>query len=155
MFAAFTTTHKIPSPVQTCSANPGVFTAFGAGCKGTAGVPELHLSGSARIGIGTIGISVTNAPSTSTLLHVFGLQRYEPAIDLGFAGAPGCRLYQTTDLVFAGATSSTGTYLLSAKVPNDRTILCTRIYTQVFPADKNANNWGRTATNSGRILPGL
>ena len=128
---------------------------FGLGCKGTAGIPDLHLSGSATIGTGSIGMTVTNCPASNLVLHVFGLARYEPAIDLGFAGAPGCTLYETVDIVLPGVTNASGVYSLKAKVPNDRALICLRIYTQVFPNDPNANSWGRTASNFGRILPGL
>lgn len=41
LLTAFTTTHNIPSPVQTCSANPGLVTSFGAGCAGSGLLPAV------------------------------------------------------------------------------------------------------------------
>lgn len=39
LYASYTTDHNIPSPVTTCSANPGLLTMFGSGCAGTGASP--------------------------------------------------------------------------------------------------------------------
>ena len=82
LFAAFTTVHNIPSPVRSCSANPGIFTAFGAGCQGTGSTPghcqTLNTNG---------GTLVTNAPTgrlayavvASKAMSVNGIELYTKA----------------------------------------------------------------------------
>jgi hypothetical protein len=128
---------------------------FGLGCRGTAGIPTLSFpsGSSAKLG-GSLAISVANCIATTPVLHVLGFTRFGPGIDLGIIGAPGCKLYETTDVIFPGVSNSSGVYSFQATVPNDTALICFRIYTQVFPSDPNANGWGRTASNYGRILPG-
>ncbi|MCR9243758.1 MAG: hypothetical protein NXI31_01915 [bacterium] len=41
LLASFTSDHSIPSPLTTCSTNPGVTTPFGNGCVGTATSPPV------------------------------------------------------------------------------------------------------------------
>ncbi len=43
LFASYTMTHNIPSPVTTCSSNPGLVTSYGSGCAGTGTVPPVCL----------------------------------------------------------------------------------------------------------------
>jgi hypothetical protein len=127
---------------------------YGHGCKGSTGlVPALDFTGSAALGA-TMSIDVTDCLANAIALHVIGLTRYGAGVDLGFAGAPGCVLYETTDIIIPKVASGTGAYLLKFTVPKDRSLLCLRIYTQGFPADTAANRFGMTATNYGRILPG-
>jgi hypothetical protein len=101
-----------------------------------------------------MSIDVTNCLANAVALHVVSLTRYGAGIDLGFAGAPGCILYETTDIIVPKVASATGAYTLRFTVPKDRALVCLRIYTQAFPADAAANGFGMTASNYGRILPG-
>lgn len=126
---------------------------FGRGCKGSNGVPALDFFGSAQLGE-TLGMSVSNCVANAPLLQVFGLTRHPSGIDLALLGAPGCTLYETTDIVIGGSADGTGVYNLKAVIPNDQNLVCLRAYTQAFPADNAANNFGRTASNYGRILIG-
>lgn len=126
---------------------------FGVGCTGSNGVPTLSLIGTGQLNT-AVGVSVANCVNTAPVLHVFGVTRFEPRIDLAIIQAPGCFLYETTDVVIGGVANSSGVYSWQANIPNNRNLVCLRIYTQVFPADAAANNWGRTASNYGRILIG-
>ena len=94
-------------------------------------------------------------PCDAHLVRIHPASDEAAPVDLAFTGAPGCYLYHTPDIILGGVTTSTGTSRLAARVPNDRSILCVRVFTQAFPVDSNANSWGRTASNYGRILPGL
>ncbi|MHC4898906.1 MAG: gluzincin family metallopeptidase [Planctomycetota bacterium] len=60
LFASYTTTHKIPSPVNSCSATPGSFATFGKGCTGTGKLP------SACLGLNTAGGTLVAPPPTGT-----------------------------------------------------------------------------------------
>ena len=125
---------------------------FGQGCKGSAGVPALTFAGSAAPGQ-SLGISVANCVANAPVLHVFGASTFNPGLDLGFLGASGCTLYPTVDIVLGGAADSSGQYDFKVQVPQN-TPPSLILYTQVFPADSSANNWGRSASNYGRILSG-
>jgi hypothetical protein len=128
---------------------------YGHGCKGSNGkTPALGFTGSAALGA-TMSIDVTDCLANALSLHVIGLMRFGAGIDLGLAGAPGCLLYETTDIVIPKVASATGAYQLKFTVPKDRTLVCLRIYTQAFPADAAANRFGMTTSNYGRILPGF
>ncbi len=127
---------------------------YGHGCKGSNGlVPALGFTGSAALGA-VMSIDVSNCLPNAISLHVIGLTRYGAGIDLGVAGAPGCLLYESTDIIVPKVASTAGAYLLKFTVPKDRSLVCLRIYTQAFPADANANGFGMTSSNYGRILPG-
>jgi hypothetical protein len=128
-------------------------TTFGVGCNGSSGVPTLSLTGDGKIN-GSVGISVANCPATTPLFHVFGLTRLAGGIDLAIAGAPGCYLYQPVDIVVGTVSDSSGGFSWRTPIPNDRGLLCARLYTQVFVTDAPANSWGITASNYGRILVG-
>jgi hypothetical protein len=39
-------------------------------------------------------------------------------------------------------------------VPNNTSLLCSQLFTQMFPFDPTANSFGITSTNYGRILVG-
>jgi hypothetical protein len=127
--------------------------SYGVGCTGSNGTPALTLSGDGKIN-GTVGIDVANCMVTTPVFHVFGLFRYEPRIPLSLIGAPGCYLYQPTNVILGGVSNTSGVYTLSSPIPNTTALLCARLYTQVFPFDRNANSWGNSASNYGRILVG-
>lgn len=126
---------------------------FGVGCKGSKGVPTLTLAGAATIGTGKITIDVSNCIPGAVSLQVLGLARLPSGFSL--IGAPGCRLYETPDLIFGLAANAAGvTTTGPLAVPKDNNLACFRIYAQGFPADASANSWQRTASNYGRILIG-
>jgi hypothetical protein len=128
---------------------------FGHGCPGSnSKTPALAFTGTAQLG-GTMSINVSNCLATAPTLHVVGVTRNPSGIDLGFIGAAGCNLYQSTDIILPQITDTAGKYAMKITVPKDRNLVCFRIYTQAFPADRRANNWGRSSTNYGRILPGF
>jgi hypothetical protein len=127
---------------------------FGSGCPGSNNqTPTLSLTGSAKLGQ-TVGIDLANALANAGFFLNVASTTYQPPTDMGAFGAGGCRLYSPVQLLFVGATTSTGTYSLKVKIPNDRNFICQRAYLQYFPFDKKANPLGLTATNYGRVLAG-
>lgn len=128
---------------------------FGVGCPGTNGTPALTFSGSAQIG-NSFSVLLANAPARKPALHIVGLKRLEPYFDLGAAGAPGCRLYESVDSAFAVVSDANGGASAGPfKIPNDTGLLCLRVYTQFAPFDKpQGNSLGLTTSNYGRILVG-
>jgi hypothetical protein len=100
-----------------------------------------------------VTVTVSNCVANASALQVFGFTRYEPRIDLVFAGAPGCFLYEHIDVLVGYAANAAGVYAFRLPVPNDKNLICARFYTQGFPKD-TVNNFGMTASNYGRILVG-
>jgi hypothetical protein len=64
-------------------------------------------------------------------LHVVGLTRYGAGIDLGVAGAPGCLLYESTDIIVPKVASTAGAYLLKFTVFFFNDTATTGIYTEL------------------------
>ncbi|MHC4814120.1 MAG: hypothetical protein ACYTGW_07835 [Planctomycetota bacterium] len=134
------------------SANMNDLHTFGVGCQGANGVPTLTLTGSAQLGQ-SFAFNLANAPVSAPVYHVLGLKRTEPRFDLGAAGAPGCFLYESIDSLSTVVSNASGVYSSTVSVPQDRALLCLRVYTQFFPFDRS-NAFGLTASNYGRILLG-
>jgi hypothetical protein len=125
---------------------------FGVSCKGSNGYPALKLYGSGKLG-SSITLGVTNIPNNASLLHVVAFSRHNPPTDLGFAGAPGCKLYIPVTFIAGAKADPWGSYVVKFSVPRDGKLLCSRVYTQFFVAD-SVNTLGLTASNYGRILLG-
>src|SRR5690606_7243182 len=126
---------------------------FGNGCAGSNGVPQLAFSGSSKLG-SSFSVNLTNGPATFPVFLAVALSRFEPALDLGFAGAPGCPRCIPISPLVGGVTDGSGAAPTSFAVPNDNNLLCARGYMQYLPLDAPANSFGYTASNSGRVLVG-
>jgi hypothetical protein len=126
---------------------------FGQGCSGTSGVPALDFTGSAGLGQ-NMSIDLSNGPLSSVTFLVLGLTDICGGFDLSIIGAPGCLQFVPTSVVLSLPTTSSGTTTAAITVPNDRNLLCQRIYAQFFPLDP-VNTASLTASNYGRILVGL
>lgn len=127
---------------------------FGLGCKGSNGVPQLKLVGSAELGQ-TLGMVLDNAPPNGSAFLALGLGYYDGGFDLSILGAPGCRQYPLLNVLLGVPTNGGGQYALKVPVPKDVNLICRRFYLQFFPVDPPANPAGLTASNYALILPGL
>lgn len=126
---------------------------YGFWCKGSSGDPALKLSGSAKLGQ-NLTISLANGPATRPIWLAVGLSNINGGFDLGLIGATGCRMYVNGPVVIAAASSGSGTYSVQAQVPNNTALICTRVFTQFYCVDPNANGAGLTSTNYGLITAG-
>jgi hypothetical protein len=127
---------------------------FGESCPGSnSKTPSLDLTGSAVLGK-SLTMALTNAlPSTPAYL-VVGLAQLQMPFDLGLAGAPGCRLYISNEIIVLVKTDTNGGYSRSFNVPNASSLVCTKVFLQMLPFDGKANPFGATASNYGRIMVG-
>jgi len=127
---------------------------FGEGCTGSNNkIPSLDLTGSAVLGK-SLTMSLTNAlPSAAAYLAV-GVQQLQVPFDLGAAGAPGCRLYISNEIILIVKTNTSGAYNRNFPVPNSSSLVCTKVFVQMLPFDQKANPFGATASNYGRIMLG-
>ncbi len=127
---------------------------FGESCMGSNNkLPSLDLTGSAMLGK-SLTVSLTNALPSTAAYFVLGLRQLSTPFDLALAGAPGCRLYISNDVILSVATDSNGGFSSSFGVPNTASLVCTKVHAQMLPFDRQANPFGATATNYGRILLG-
>jgi len=127
---------------------------FGSGCMGSNNqTPTLSLTGSAQLGQ-SVGIGLTGALSNAPWYLNVATKTNQPPVDMGLFGAGGCRLYSPVELLLVGVATANGSFSLKVNIPNNRALLCQRVYLQFFPFDRKANPLGLTASNYGRILAG-
>ncbi|MHC4921923.1 MAG: hypothetical protein ACYTKC_20340, partial [Planctomycetota bacterium] len=109
---------------------------FGESCMGSnKQAPSLDLTGSAVLGK-SLTLSLTNAlPSAPAYLAV-GVQQRPTPFDLGLAGAPGCRLYISNEVILVVTANTSGAYSSKFTVPSSSALVCARIYVQMLPFDK-------------------
>ncbi|MCR9246032.1 MAG: hypothetical protein NXI31_13455 [bacterium] len=110
----------------TCSAT---WSAFGAGCPGTNGIPSMTLASLPELGT-NFALDVDNLGGGAALM-VTGLGQQSVSMQpLGFGFAPNCLLLVTseaTDLLMQTAGMATW----SMSIPNDPGIAGLRLYNQV------------------------
>jgi hypothetical protein len=140
--------------MQVCYGDPDLHS-YSEGCVGSNSlVPDLSLSGSASLG-GNLTIGLANAPANSVAFLAIGLTAYTTPVDLVIAGAPGCRLFQSLDVVQAVPTDASGAASVPGAVPNVSGLVGLSLFTQFAPLDPTANSMGMTVSDFGRILIGL
>ena len=138
----------------------GGYTAYAAGCAGTAGVPTLGAAAGSRPALGTtftaqlgnlplsLAIICTGFSDTSALGGSLPL----PFALTGF-GMPGCSLLAdpvaTTFLVGAGGTAT-----WSLALPGNTSYLGMLFFNQGFSLDPTANPGGIAVSNGGRACIG-
>lgn len=135
----------------------GSYEPFGAGCRGTNGVPSLAHRGIPEIGR-TLTIQMSNLPQQSAAVLQFGVsdrQWGQILLPLKFDsfGAPGCAQFVSVEVlrVVATGTGSSSTLL---PIPNSRGLIGTRWFNQVLCLDKNANQAGVTTSNAAKATIG-
>ena len=151
--SATTSLHLTGSAVTTMATATTKSVCHATTTAMAAATKSLDLTGSAVLGK-SLTQSLTNAlPSAPAYLAV-GLQQRPTPFDLGLAGAPGCRLYISNEVILVVTANTSGAYSSQFNVPSSSSLVCTRIYVQMLPFDKQANPFGATATNYGRVMLG-
>ncbi len=128
---------------------------YGLGCQGSNGLtPALSYSAAPVLG-GAFKVLLANAPGTAApAILLLGFSNASPLpVDLGFAGAAGCRLYVRPDFGL-GAAAVNGKASIPLAIPNSTSLVGGRFYNQWFVVDSKANKLGLTASNYGRGLMG-
>ena len=128
-------------------------SSYGAGCPGTNGTPLLSFSGSAVVG-STVSVDLINGVPGGIALLLAGTTNASPyPLDLSFLNAPGCFLY--TDLVFTDIALLDAMGVGSYAIPAPTSAAGFLFYTQYACLDPNANGFGFTTSNYGRVLMGF
>jgi hypothetical protein len=126
------------------------YTAFGAGCAGSRGVPTLAAATGSTPRIGqTFQANVGNLPWTGPVFLFVGLSdtTYGPTplpFNLGGLGAPGCSVLSSGEDL-ALLTNVLGNALWQWTIPNAPGV---SFYNQAFAFDPAANALGITTSNA-------
>jgi hypothetical protein len=140
------------------ASQPARFTAFGAGCSGSAGVPALAAAANQRPWSGERFVAeLTNLPPGNSALLWLGFSKTSWAsvqlpLDLGSAGMPGCSLLVAAQYHFP-VFNLTGGGSTTLQIPDDAALVGAPFYLQGLVADRAANALGATSSNAaeGRI----
>ena len=105
------------------------------------------------------GVDLAGARPSSAALHFLGVSKTQWGalplpLDLTFAGAPGCSLHASLELVLAAATDASGKASVAFAVPPNAALLCLSFYNQFAVFDPAANALGLSFTNGGMATIG-
>jgi hypothetical protein len=117
-------------------------------------VPLLGSAGTPRIG-GSFAVDLTQARANTAAFLFLGLsdQRWlgQPLpLDLGPAGAPGCFIWCSGELIHSVATNAAGAASFNYSVPNDRSLLGGVFFNDYVVHDPPANALQFVTTRGGR-----
>ncbi len=127
---------------------------YGAGCAGSNNqTPALTLGGSSALGQ-SVTLGCAGALSGAGMFLVVGLAAPSDPLDMTPLGAPSCRIYPSLDVVLPVSADSSGLFSQKFPIANDGGLVNTKTYLQFFPHDQNANPFGTSSSNYGRVLIG-
>lgn len=135
------------------------YTAFGAGCVGSAGTPTLRAaSGHLPWAGDTFPVQIANVLPVTSVLVLLGLSNTSwfgipLPFDLTASGMPGCSALVSGELTFTAA-SSAGIATLSLPIPNVTALLSAHFYNQALVLDLAANPLGLTTSNGAEAVIG-
>lgn len=137
--------------------NPADFETFGAGCAGSAGVPELSSDELPWTG-GAFSGQVANLPANAPAVLYLGVSRTDYAgialpLDLTFIGASGCTLFASLDLGL-GLAAANGAAPWTLAIPGDAALHGQTFFVQGIVLDPAANPFGVTFSNSAAATVG-
>ncbi len=121
-------------------------------------VPKLSLRTQPEIGK-TLFFDLDLAHANTPAIFVLGASNTKwngvpLPFDLGTAGAPGCKLLVSLDLLQVGKTSNFGNAKFSLAIPNDKNLIQGNLFFQGIVFDKAANKLGFSFTNGVLALIG-
>lgn len=139
--------------IRICWDVPDLQT-FGGGCVGSNGrVPQLDLTGSARLG-GTVSLGLRDASTTCPAALLMLDNRLRAlALDLGLFGAPGCTVDTFFSLMVPIPVQS-GAATVPVGIPPATAFVGASVWAQWAPIDFGANALNLTTSTFGRILIG-
>lgn len=136
---------------------PGSFLPYGIGCAGSRGTPALSAHfGSLPIAGAPFRVQLNNLPLVGPAWMFVGASKTDYGslklpFDLTVAGAPGCWLLASGDLLFP-VTNVLGSGLFSVDIPPD--LAGATVYLQAIVGDLPANQLGMTTSHGGEAKIG-
>jgi len=131
---------------------PAGYEPYGAGCKGSNGIPALGaLNCNPPFINETFTAQVTNIPGAAKVYLIFGASNTtwnsnKLPMDWSVYGFTGCSLHASLDF-FLTMTTNGNTASFAAKVPNNSSVVGATFYNQAFVFDSTANASGATLSN--------
>jgi Galactose oxidase, central domain len=130
---------------------PPMFSNFGAGCRGSSGIPFMVGS---RPWIGeSLTLTVLNALPLAPTFMNFGRSKTNWGtlalpFDMRGMGAPGCQIL-VDPLVIVPMQNSLGRPHLIVKIPNDVRLIGVTVFEQAWTIDIKANKLGLNVSDAG------
>ena len=130
---------------------PADLPAFGAGCSGSAGVPNLSSAELPWVGE-SMDWHIANLPPMAPVLLLVGASRSSYAgvqlpLSLAFVNAPGCELLVSPH-IGVGLTAVGGVASWSLSLPNVAALVGQSFFLQGVVADAGANAFGFAFSNA-------
>jgi hypothetical protein len=126
---------------------------YGLGCPGSNNTtPALVFTGTPKLS-SSFSVDISSGPANANMFLVLGMQR--PQTPLLLPGTTKCHAYPSLDVLILQTMTSTGTFSQNFAVPNQTGLTDVKVYAQAFPWDSNANAFGASASNYGRLRVGL
>jgi CubicO group peptidase (beta-lactamase class C family) len=122
----------------------GTSTSYGLSCAGYFRTPLHTLSGTPEIQ-NSVSFRLAGAPVLANTMFYIGFSK--TTIDLGFIGAPGCKIYTDMAIGIPALADPNGIVSLASWIPNDTSLIGARPLTQFAVLDPRANQLGMTWTN--------
>ncbi len=117
-------------------------------------LPMQHAAAARPVTGTTISLDTTLVPANSLLgATILGTTQFNPGIDLGSLGMPGCYAYASLD-VFATAIPSVPSFSYALSIPNNLALVGVRVYTQGLALAVGFNAFGFLTTNGVDLLLG-
>lgn len=142
-----------------CGGSPGHYEVFGTGCAGaTRRTPVLGFFGVPTIGQNMVlmlrnglggGNAFVSVGISDTLMNGVPLP-----IDLGPAGAPGCRVLASMEMVVGVPIDPTGESNLTLPIPAQPALVGASFFDQWFVLDPGANALQLVLSNGGKGIIG-
>jgi hypothetical protein len=155
--ASYYLTPKLRDTWEYTPGKPGSFVPYGIGCAGSRGTPALSAHfGSLPIAGAPFRVQLNNLPLVGPAWMFVGASKTDYGslklpFDLTVAGAPGCWLLASGDLLFP-VTNVLGSGLFSVDIPPD--LAGATVYLQAIVGDLPANQLGMTTSDGGEAKIG-
>jgi len=154
-----TFTHNWAYRVDTAGC-PAVasYKTYGAGCKGSNGVPALSNTGLPKLGQ-SFQVDLGNARANAPALITLGLSdtKFGALVlpfDLTLIGAPSCKLLASPETLIPFATSGTGTASIKFMIPNLSSLNNVSLFNQFMISDPTVNKLTLVFSNGGKMTMG-
>jgi len=98
----------------------------------------------------TMTFTTDRIPATGLSFYLLSAGQYNPGLDLGVIGAPGCQAYITLPEILSSLQIGSPTATTSLTIPNDPFFAGIAIYSQAVAVDPSANAFGFITSNGIR-----
>lgn len=133
---------------------------IGTGCKSSGNVEPVASTSKAYPG-GSWSLSLSKAPANAGAVVTVGISKTHLfgaiplPLDLAFAGAPGCMIHSSIEVMFPFTANSSGAATIRFTLPADVGLNDQTLYCQFIVVDPFANKLGLITSNSAATTFGM